>query len=77
MFVIGLRKGVEADLIVGFVAAFLGQQGRQSALRHVWIRVTVAVLICIGVGRRPLHLSRSAAPPTSTADVGGGWKSLS
>ena len=31
-FVIGLREGMEAALIVGIVAAFLGQQGRQSAL---------------------------------------------
>jgi high-affinity iron transporter len=49
-FVIGLREGVEAALIVGIVAAFLGQQGRRSALRQVWIGVAVAVLICIGVG---------------------------
>ena len=49
-FVIGLREGMEAALIVGIVAAFLGQQGRQSALRQVWIGVAVAVLICIGVG---------------------------
>jgi high-affinity iron transporter len=41
---------MEAALIVGIVAAFLGQQGRQSALRQVWIGVGVAVLICIGVG---------------------------
>ena len=49
-FVIGLREGMEAALIVGIVAAFLGQQGRQSALRQVWIGVAVAVVICIGVG---------------------------
>jgi high-affinity iron transporter len=49
-FVIGLREGMEAALIVGIVAAFLAQQGRQSALRQVWIGVAVAVLICIGVG---------------------------
>jgi high-affinity iron transporter len=49
-FVIGLREGMEAALIVGIVAAFLGQQGQRSALRQVWIGVSVAVLICIGVG---------------------------
>jgi high-affinity iron transporter len=49
-FVIGLREGMEAALIVGIVAAFLGQQGRQSELRQVWIGVAIAVLICIGVG---------------------------
>jgi high-affinity iron transporter len=41
---------MEAALIVGIVAAFLGQQGRQSELRQVWIGVAIAVLICIGVG---------------------------
>ena len=39
-FVIGLREGMEAALIVGIVAAFLGQQGRSDALRQVWIGVT-------------------------------------
>jgi high-affinity Fe2+/Pb2+ permease len=37
-FVIGLREGLEAALIVGIVAAFLGQQGRRDALRQVWDR---------------------------------------
>jgi high-affinity iron transporter len=48
-FVIGLREGLEAALIVGIVAAFLGQQGRRDALRQVWIGVAIAVLICIGI----------------------------
>jgi high-affinity iron transporter len=49
-FVIGLREGLEASLIVGIVAGFLGRQGRRDALRQVWIGVIVAVLICIVVG---------------------------
>ncbi|HEY1688337.1 MAG TPA: iron uptake transporter permease EfeU [Solirubrobacteraceae bacterium] len=49
-FVIGLREGLEAALIVGIVAAFLGQQGRSDALRQVWIGTAAAVLICIAVG---------------------------
>jgi high-affinity iron transporter len=49
-FVIGLREGLEAALIVGIVAAFLGQQGRRDALRQVWIGVSVAVAICIAIG---------------------------
>jgi high-affinity iron transporter len=47
--VIGLREGLEAALIVGIIAAFLGQQGRKNALRQVWIGTTAAVAICIGV----------------------------
>jgi high-affinity iron transporter len=47
-FVIGLREGVEASLIVGIVAAFLRQQGRGDALRAVWAGVLLAVVLCAG-----------------------------
>jgi high-affinity iron transporter len=47
-FVIGLREGVEASLIVGIVAAFLRQQGRTDALRAVWAGVILAVILCSG-----------------------------
>lgn len=49
-FVIGLREGVEASLIVGIVAAFLNQQGRRDALRQMWIGVGLAIALCVGVG---------------------------
>ncbi len=48
-FVIGLREGVEASLIVGIVAAFLRQQGRKDALRWMWAGVVAAVLLCTGI----------------------------
>jgi high-affinity iron transporter len=48
-FVIGLREGLEAALIVGIIAAFLGQQGRKDALRQVWIGTSTAVAICVGI----------------------------
>ncbi len=49
-FVIGLREGLEAALIVGIIAAFLKQSGRADALRRMWIGVVVAVVLCLGVG---------------------------
>src|SRR5436190_21860823 len=49
-FIIGLREGVEAALIVGIIAAFLAQEDRRDALRQVWIGVAVAVAICVGIG---------------------------
>jgi len=49
-FVIGLREGLEAALIVGIVAAFLRQQGRKDALRAMWLGVALAVVLCLAVG---------------------------
>lgn len=49
-FIIGLREGLEAALIVGIVAAFLGQQGRKDALRQVWIGTAAAVVLCLAIG---------------------------
>jgi high-affinity iron transporter len=49
-FVIALREGLEAALIVGIIAAFLRQEGRRDALRPMWLGVGLAVLLCVGVG---------------------------
>lgn len=49
-FVIGLREGLEAALIVGIIAAFLVRQGRRDALRQVWAGVLGAVVLCLGFG---------------------------
>lgn len=48
-FVIGLREGVEAFLIVGIVAAFLRQQARRDALTAMWAGVVIAIVLCAGV----------------------------
>jgi FTR1 family protein len=49
-FVIGLREGVEAALIVSIIATFLRQEGRSDALRWVWAGVVSAAAICLAVG---------------------------
>jgi high-affinity iron transporter len=48
-FVIGLREGVEAALIVGIIGGFLAQQQRRDALRWMWAGVALAVALCAGV----------------------------
>ena len=48
-FVIGLREGLEAALIVGIIAAFLLRRGERSALRWMWAGVGLAVALCLGV----------------------------
>jgi high-affinity iron transporter len=47
-FVIGLREGMEAALIVGIIAAFLIQRGQRQALRPMWFGVALAVILCAG-----------------------------
>jgi iron uptake system component EfeO len=49
-YVIGLREGLEAALIVSIVAAFLNRQGQRQALRYVWLGVAIAVVLCTAVG---------------------------
>ena len=58
-FIIGLREGLEAAMIVGIVAAFLVRQGRRDALREVWSGVGLAVVLCLGVGTALDVLERS------------------
>jgi high-affinity iron transporter len=60
-FVIGLREGLEAALIVGIVAAFLRQQGRGDALRWMWLGVLGAVVLCGGVASA-LHVAEENLP---------------
>lgn len=49
-FVIGLREGVEASLIVGIIAAFLRQRGDLRQLKFVWYGVGAAVALCAALG---------------------------
>jgi high-affinity iron transporter len=48
-FVIGLREGLEAALIVGIIAAFLRRNGRPKDIWALWAGVAVAVVLCAAV----------------------------
>jgi high-affinity iron transporter len=60
-FVIGLREGLEAALIVGIIAAFLAGSGRPRTLRAMWLGVALAVAICLAVAVA-LQLADGALP---------------
>ena len=49
-FLIMLREGLEAALIVGIIASYLAQTGRGRMLPLVWAGVGAAVALCLALG---------------------------
>ncbi|KGM30679.1 iron uptake transporter permease EfeU [Inquilinus limosus] len=49
-FLIMMREGIEAALIVGIIAGYLRQTGRTQWMPLVWIGIAIAVLLSIAVG---------------------------
>ncbi len=60
-FLIMLREGIEASLIVGIIASYLAQTGRRQYLGAVWVGVLVAAAICLLVGLG-LHAASAEFP---------------
>lgn len=60
-FLIMLREGIEASLIVGIIGGYLAQTGRRQYLGAVWAGVAIAALLCIAVGVG-LHLASAEFP---------------
>ena len=49
-YLIMLREGIEAALMVGIVAGYLKQTGRSRFMSAVWLGVGLAILTCAGLG---------------------------
>lgn len=60
-FLIMLREGIEAALIVGIIASYLKQSNRSHVLPAMWLGVVLAVFACVVVGVG-VHLTSGEIP---------------
>jgi high-affinity iron transporter len=73
-FLIGLREGLEASLVVGILVAYLVKSGHRDRLRPLWGGIAVAIAISLGFGA--LLQFTSAELSFKAQEAFGGFASL-
>jgi high-affinity iron transporter len=49
-FLIGLREGLEAALVVGILIAYVVKVNRRDVLPRLWVGIAIAIAVSLGVG---------------------------
>ena len=49
-FLIMLREGLEAALIISIAAIFLARMGKQDLFKYLYIGIAIAAALCLAIG---------------------------
>lgn len=75
-FLIGLREGLEASLVVSILVAYLVRTGRRDRLPFVWAGVAVAVSLSVAFGAVLTYTQTTLLRTDEAREVFGGVLSL-
>ncbi|MCL3819034.1 iron uptake transporter permease EfeU [Aeromicrobium wangtongii] len=69
-FLIGLREGLEASLVVSILIAYLVKTGRRHDIRHIWAGVATAVVLVVAIFTA-INIAMGSLPFRTQELVGG------